>query len=297
MELLPTRDHNCVLTPCAKERVAMRLRKFPSLMAWVVAATIGCPASAMPIIIDVSSTGYPGIRAAVSTLDGSKMVAYNEIANGSTTPAYYYRNFVSNLVDTAGTRTGIDLNMLDVANSPTLGSKMSSATDFGGSPAASLFSAAMMQSFLAVYNSTKNIDYALTGPRRKRHLQLRRPLQSGPGRRHHGHHPRRSDHHRWQHRRYRQYRLAQLHGHRSRRHRQDCPLRVQLARSLLLVRADQRLPVREVRRTTADGHAHGDPVAWWTGRPGTAVPLLLTVDVLGATRWAQHPWTNAPAAG
>ena len=52
--------------------------------------------------------------------------------------------------------------MLDVANGPTLGSKNSSLTDFTGSPGASLFSDAMMKSFLAVYNSAKNIDYSFT---------------------------------------------------------------------------------------------------------------------------------------
>ena len=140
----------------------MKKRDIAALGGVLVSAMIDLSASAAPVIIDISANGNPGTRTAVSTLDGSKMVAYNEIANGSTTPAYYYRNYVSNLVDTAGVATGMNLTMLDVANGPTLGSKNASVTDFTGSPGASLFSDAMMKSFLAVYNSAKNIDYALT---------------------------------------------------------------------------------------------------------------------------------------
>ena len=140
----------------------MKKRDIAALGGVLVSAMIGLSASAAPVIIDISANGNPGTRTAVSTLDGSKMVAYNEIANGSTTPSYYYRNYVSNLVDTAGVATGLNLTMLDVANGPTLGSKVSSATDFTGSPGASLFSDAMMKSFLAGYNSTKNIDSSLT---------------------------------------------------------------------------------------------------------------------------------------
>ena len=140
----------------------MYIRSILSLSAIISFAVIILSAQAIPVIVDISANGTPGTRSAVSTLDGSKMVAYNEIANGSMTPMYYYRNYVSNLVDTAGVATGINLTMLDVANGPTLGSKVSSVTDFTGSPGASLFSAAMMQSFLAVYNSNKNIDYAIT---------------------------------------------------------------------------------------------------------------------------------------
>ena len=141
----------------------MHMLDFPALGSILASAMIGLSASAAPVIIDISSTSSPGTRTAVSTLDGSKMVAYNEIANGSTTPANYFKNYVSNLVDTAGVATGMNLTMLDVANGPTVGSKYASTTDFAGSLGASLFSAGMMQSFLAVYNSTKNIDYAFTG--------------------------------------------------------------------------------------------------------------------------------------
>ena len=141
----------------------MHMLDFPALGSILASAMIGLSASAAPVIIDISSTSSPGTRTAVSTLDGSKMVAYNEIANGSTTPANYFKNYVSNLVDTAGVATGMNITMLDVANGPTVGSKYASTTDFAGSLGASLFSDAMMKSFLAVYNSTKNIDYAFTG--------------------------------------------------------------------------------------------------------------------------------------
>lgn len=55
---------------------------FPALGSILASAMIGLSASAAPVIIDISSTSSPGTRTAVSTLDGSKMVAYNEIANG-----------------------------------------------------------------------------------------------------------------------------------------------------------------------------------------------------------------------
>ena len=140
----------------------MHMRDIMTLGAIGASVTICFSALAAPVIIDISSTSSPGTRTAVSTLDGSKMVAYNEMANGSTTLANYFKNYVSTLVDTAGVATGMNLTMLDVANGPTVGSKYASTTDFTGSLGASLFSDAMMKSFLAVYNSTKNIDYSFT---------------------------------------------------------------------------------------------------------------------------------------
>lgn len=126
------------------------------------AVCVACASvDAAPIMIDISSTSAPGTRTAVATADGSKTVAYNEIAAGSTT--YATRNTIADMVDTSGNATGIALNVLDVANGPTTGSQGTTTTDFTGTPGAALFPTAVMQSFRAVYNSNKNIDYAITG--------------------------------------------------------------------------------------------------------------------------------------
>lgn len=120
---------------------------------------------ASPIIVDISSTNGPGTRGAVLTLDSSQSVAYNDISWGSTsTPS---RNTIANLVDTTGAETGITLTVLTPDVSPTPGGtrSLSSTAYLASTPAASLFSGGMMQSFVAAFNSAANrtVDYGFTG--------------------------------------------------------------------------------------------------------------------------------------
>ncbi len=131
------------------------------LKAAIASLSFVAAASAAPIIVDIGATSSPGNRAVVPVADGSQDVAWNQIANGSTsTPS---RNTIANLVDTSNAPTGIALNVLNVTSGPTVGSTTSSTTDFTATPGAPLFSTAMMQSFIAVFNHAGNIDYALTG--------------------------------------------------------------------------------------------------------------------------------------
>jgi hypothetical protein len=116
-------------------------------------------ASAAPIIVDISVTQSPGNRAVVATADGSANVAWNEIANGSTsTPS---RNTIANLVDTSNTPTGISI--LVTAQGAVSSGGRTSTTNFSGSPASSLFSAGMMGNSLAKLTTNSATVYQLSG--------------------------------------------------------------------------------------------------------------------------------------
>lgn len=135
--------------------------KFFTVLAVAAVGSMASIASAGTIIVDIGSTNNPGNFGPATTLDGSSSVYFNAISAGSTsTPS---RNTIASLTDTTGAASGFALNVLDAANTPGIGSTRTTSTDFTGSAGASLFSAAMMQDFLAVFNSNKNFDYAISG--------------------------------------------------------------------------------------------------------------------------------------
>lgn len=131
----------------------------PSILCAAAVLTASClTAQAAPIIIDISTTTSPGNRSAVTVLDGSTSVAWNEIANGSTsTPS---RNTIANLVDTAGVQTGIAINVITQGGVGSGGRV--NTTNFAGTPAASLFSAAMLGNALSKLTSSAATVYELS---------------------------------------------------------------------------------------------------------------------------------------
>lgn len=130
-----------------------------SFGAFALSLAIGTGAYAAPIIVDISTTTGPGNRTATSTADGLSSVAWNEIANGSTTTPS--RNTIANLVDTSGASTGITLTVTAQGNVSTGGRV--STTNFTGSTASSLFSAGMMSNALSKLTSNAATVYQLSG--------------------------------------------------------------------------------------------------------------------------------------
>lgn len=130
-----------------------------SLSAFALLLAVGSGAYAAPIIVDISTTTAPGNRAATSTADGLSSVAWNEIANGSTTTPS--RNTIANLVDTSGTATGITLLVTTQGSVSTGGRTVT--TSFAGSPASSLFSSGMMGNALSKLTTNAATVYQFSG--------------------------------------------------------------------------------------------------------------------------------------